>query len=212
MVKQSRTFVKTKFENGFAKGWAFGVSEAFKTALDIRFTPRVLGVRTSLRHNIELLGIEIPKQAFVGDRPALAELERAMRKKNIAVADRTVKITEKGTVTVILSVETEGNPGSFAFAAGDLLHEPLGAHSLPWAEALGSLSRSLQVIEATPASYSETSEDGDPGKVKAVLRKYQNRELLDSYELVCSQIDLVLLLRDGIEPPALGGRSGIQPK
>ncbi|MCA4919153.1 MAG: hypothetical protein ING82_06980 [Roseomonas sp.] len=203
MVKQSRTFVKTKFENGFAKGWAFGVSEAFKTALDIRFTPRVLGVRTSLRHNIELLGIEIPKQAFVGDRPALAELERAMRKKNIAVAYRTVNIADDGRVTVTLNIETEGNPGSFSFAAGDMLHEPLEARLLPWGEALPSLSRSLQVIEATPDSYSETSQEGKPGVVKAVLRKYKNGELLDCYTLVCSQANFVQMLREGIEPTAL---------
>lgn len=49
---------------------------------------------------------------------------------------------------IVRPVWTQGSPPAYAFGRGNMLHEPAHAHTLPWAEALPILSRSIVVLDA----------------------------------------------------------------
>ena len=44
--RQQRVIPRTRFEDGFAAGWMFGVAYALKSALDIKPSPRILSARS----------------------------------------------------------------------------------------------------------------------------------------------------------------------
>lgn len=126
-----------------------------------------------------------------------------MREAGVAVADASVTRDAKGTARVVLTLGTEGRPPLFSFAKGDVMHDPPAAHRLAWGESFPILRRSVQVDEATLVRAAEGSETtGDPGEVKATLRRYADGKLVAAKLLVCSQAEFVQLLRDGVESGA----------
>jgi hypothetical protein len=210
--RQQRVIPRTRFEDGFAAGWVFGVSAAFKDALDIKPTPRILSARSPLLRDLAGLGVVVPPDALAGDAHALAVLAKDMREAGVAVADVSVTRDAKGSARVVITLETEGRPPVCSFAKGDVMHDPPIAHRLPWGEALSVLRRSVQVDEATPARAAEGSEtSGDPGEVKATLRRYSGGKLVAAEALVCSQSEFVRLLRDGVESGARTPRESACP-
>lgn len=110
------------FEQGYARGWAFGVPEAFRASLDIS-----LDMRADKAANEALA-------ESLGRKPTAAE--RVMR-----------------------PIWTQGTPPAYDFGRGSMLHEPAHAHTLPWAEALPILTRSVVVLDAKP--------DGEASSVAA---------------------------------------------
>lgn len=198
--RQQRVIPQTRFEDGFAAGWAFGVSAAFKDALDIKPTPRILSARSPLLRDLAELSVVVAPDAIAGDAHALAVLANDLRGVGVAVADVSVTRDAKGAARVVVTLETEGRPAVCSFAKGDVMHDPPIAHRLPWGEALPLLRRSVQVDEATPARAAEGPDtSGDPGEVKATLRRYSGGNLVSTEALVCSQSEFVGLIRDGVE-------------
>ena len=210
--RQQRMIPRTRFEDGFAAGWVFGVSAAFKDALDIKPTPRILSARSPLLRDLARLGVVVSPDAIAGDAHALAVLAKDMRGAGVAVADVSVTRDAKGTARVVLTLETEGRPPLFSFAKGDVMHDPPMTHRLAWGEALPVLRRSVQVDEATPARAAEGPDnEGDPGEVRASVRRYSGGKLVAAEALVCSQSEFVRLLRDGVESGARTAREGARP-
>lgn len=204
MARQARVLPQTTFRDGLAEGWAFGVSHGFKAALDIALTPRVLSRRGSLLRELEALGIAVPPAALAGERHALSRLHEAMRSAGLAVADISVEQDAKGDPRVVVTLETEGRPGAFAFASGDTMHDPPAAHRLPWGEALAVLRRSVQIEAASPSTAAaDDSQGNSSGEVVATLRTYSQGAVTATERLVCTQAELVRFLRDGV-PPAPG--------
>lgn len=114
MSKRRRTeSPNAVFEEGYARGWAFGVPEAFRASLDIS-----LDMRADKAANEALA-------ESLGRKPTAAE--RVMR-----------------------PIWTQGSPPAYSFSRGSMLHEPAQAHTLPWAEALPILTRSVVVLDAKP--------------------------------------------------------------
>lgn len=114
MSKRRRTeSPNAVFEQGYARGWAFGVPEAFRASLDIS-----LDMRADKAANDALA-------ESLGRKPTAAE--RVMR-----------------------PIWTQGTPPAYDFSRGSMLHEPAHAHTLPWADALPILTRSVVVLDAKP--------------------------------------------------------------
>lgn len=197
MARQRREIASTRFVDGFAEGWVFGVSESFKDALDIRNTPRVLGRNSPLTKELQRRGIDVPDSAMSGDPTGLTHLQRALRNAGILVIDWQIEKTETGKTRVVLIIETQGVPGAFAFSAGDIMHDPPKAHQLKWDQALEVLRRSVQIEAASNSSYSQADGAVTAGEVKAVLRHYRDGKLMGTDNIVCTQLEFVKLLRDG---------------
>ncbi|MDO5103991.1 MAG: hypothetical protein Q4D91_14055 [Lautropia sp.] len=51
---------------------------------------------------------------------------------------------------IMRPIWTQGTPPAYDFSRGSMLHEPAHAHTLPWAEALPILTRSVVVLDAKP--------------------------------------------------------------
>ncbi|MDO4682528.1 MAG: hypothetical protein Q4B17_07045 [Lautropia sp.] len=51
---------------------------------------------------------------------------------------------------VMRPIWTQGTPPAYDFGRGSMLHEPAHAHTLPWADALPILTRSVVVLDAKP--------------------------------------------------------------
>lgn len=101
---------------------------------------------------------------------------RVDRAANDALAD---KLGRRPTAAerITREVWTQGSPPAYAFARGHLLHEPVAAHRLPWAEALPLLRRTILVTDAQPDEGTVTgpAHDGDddsngPGRPGATAR------------------------------------------
>ncbi len=105
--------LNAEFVEGHARGWSFGVSEAFRACLDIRLDMRV-------------------------DKAA-----------NQALAERLGRKLS-ATERIVRPIWTQGSPAAYSFSRGHLLHEPAEVATLPWAEALPKLRRSVLVLDAKP--------------------------------------------------------------
>lgn len=64
---------------------------------------------------------------------------------------------------IMRPIWTQGSPPAYDFSRGSMLHEPAHAHTLPWAEALPILTRSVVVLDAKPdGDASSPSATGSP--------------------------------------------------
>lgn len=201
VYREQRVISRTRFRDGFAVDWVFGVSEAFKAALDIMPTPRVLARRSPLLAELEDIGVRVPAEALAGDSHALAHLATTLTDAGVVVTDISVRREAKGEGRVIVTLETEGRSPTYAFAAGDIMHDPPDSHRLPWSQARWVLRRSVQVDAASSAKPSVEDDDGSsPGEVRATLRRYADGQLVGVSPVICTQSEFVRLLRDGVEP------------
>ncbi|WP_372618572.1 hypothetical protein [Falsiroseomonas sp.] len=206
--RERRVLSRIRFRDGMAEGWAFGITEGFKAALDIAPTPRALSGRSSqggepLVAELKARGIEVSEEAIAGQGHALAHLATSLQEAGIAATDFTMKRLARGDMRVFVTLETQGSPPAYCFAAGDTMHEPPSVHRLPWRQGQLILRRSVQVDDAAPDRAPEGLEDaGRPGTVRASIRRYSEGELVATRQVSCSQAELVRLLRDGVEPHA----------
>ncbi|MDO5057513.1 MAG: hypothetical protein Q4E06_09340 [Lautropia sp.] len=143
---------------------------------------------------------------------------RVDRAANEALAD---KLGRRPTAAerITREVWTQGSPPAYAFARGHLLHEPVAAHRLPWAEALPLLRRTILVTDAQPdegtvmgpppdddalpAADDGTTSDsahGGPGWVEFDLLHYDNGTMVRKEAHRLSQQDFVQLLQTGALP------------
>lgn len=175
MSKRRRTeSPNAVFEQGYARGWAFGVPEAFRASLDIS-----LDMRADKAANDALA-------ESLGRKPSAAE--RVMR-----------------------PIWTQGTPPAYDFGRGSMLHEPAHAHTLPWAEALPILTRSVVVLDAKPdgdssdtdmlslpdAQQTTDSPSNSSGWVEFELYHYQNGAVSRKENRRLSQQAFVGLLQTG---------------
>ena len=212
-ARDRRIVSRTRFRDGMAEGWAFGVTEGFKAALDIIPTARALSERPSqsgepLVLELRRIGIEVSPDAITGDRHALAHLATSLHQAGIVATDFSMKRLAQGDLRVMVTLETEGCPPAYAFAAGDIMHEPAAVHRLPWNDAALHLRRSVQVEAATPDRAAEGADrERRAGSITATIRRYANGVLISSRVLVCSQAEFVRLLKDGVEPGGAAERA-----
>ncbi|MCK8787628.1 hypothetical protein M0638_24995 [Roseomonas sp. NAR14] len=186
--KTRRVLSPVRFENGIAAGWAFGVPEAFRRALDIFFYERVLSPGGSLRRELAAKGVECSPEALVGDRAALQALQQEAQKKGVSISNLSIETAPNGKPRLVMTVETQGRPAAYDFSVGDIFYDPPEARKLRWKAALGVLRRSVQVADV----------DEDGLKVEFCL--YEGGKEVSSQEIVCDQEDLVFLLKTGELP------------
>lgn len=183
-----RTLPQVRFQDGLAVGWAFGVSTAFKAALDIIPMSRVLSGRGTLAAELAREGILVSPGAKRGEAKETANLFENLRLAGLGVVDIRVEATPTEDRVLIL-VETEGSPAKYKFSPGDVFYDPPKVHKLQWGEGLKILRRCVQITNV------------DNEHITAMLQIYLEGKVTQEEILSCSQMQFAQLLRTGMLEP-----------
>jgi hypothetical protein len=148
--RSRRSIVTTRFTDGMAEGWAFGVSEAFKAALDISVDRWPLTDRGGIRREIEALGIKADAALLTASIEARRQLRADLMAKEVVVRDIQLDRAGEGKpLQPYIWIETQGSPPTHQFTVGDTFHSPAECHRLKWEDALAVLQTSIQVVGAS---------------------------------------------------------------
>ena len=168
---------------------------AFKAALDISPTVKVLSARSGLTAELVREGVVVPPEALQGDAQAISNLFEIMRTVGLDVVDIQVEAA-MGKKRVLVVVETEGSPPAYRFSPGDTFYDPPEVSKIPWSRGLRMLRRYVQI----------SSVDGD--QIRATLRTYEDGVMSHLANFSCSQREFASLLRTGTLD-AVGGCLGV---